>query len=1108
MDARGHACRQQAGGAWLPLEPFQEGDINAKIIAAVKPHLILCSKLYEKLPMSLSSYSEASMVVDTHTTAQGVASATNGTATTAHVTGADPAYIFFTSGSTGEPKGCINTHSAYLAALKSHQVSLAVTPNSRAMHNTSYCFDAFLLQTMLPLSAGACVCIPDEEAWRKNPTACLAKFDVTWAFFVPWFLVQIDRSLLPSLETVIIGVEGISQPQMTKWSQQVQLIHAYGLSECCVVSHVAGRMNPASDPRNVGVPGSFFHWIVDPKSHERLMPVGEVGELLLSGPSLGGGYLYQEQASKEAYVESPSWLPEAHRQTWPRLFKTQDLARYASDGSLVIIGRKNTLTNFNGHQVVMPELEHFMQRVILSDALLVVERTHLPALGSDTLVCFVGLGKSADGLMQQLSTADCTSITHMISGLSSKPIEAALPASITCTPSVIIPWDGLSHCFPARRNLQYQSGLKFELLKIWSLLLRIDGMNQPYIDFSATAASIAADAQRLVSESRRERDELVRKVTPEKATFANVMLCLAQIQNKFTIQANVLAFHRHVSTDAEVRAASANAQNLFDEFHAESWMREDIFKLVDAVYHKFGEVSTESSFLLETIHYGFTHSGLGLQDISAQNRLKEIRRRLSKIHTEYQQNLSQQTDDIFFTLSELEGVPESIIQQLENNFSDNTLRVDLSNPSHRNILVSATNEVTRQSLYLAMDNRCKENVCLLQEAVRLRYEMAKLLGFANYAALQMQSRMAKNPERVQKFLSDLQSKLMSDALKSLEELKALKMSDAQSGRSSQGFFLWDYDFYHDKKLKLLSSIDRTRIKEYFPLQTTMEAILNLVARLFGISFQEVTARNESDIWQADVQMFAVHDNEANKGGFLGYLYLDLFQRDGKYPNASCFNLHPGFTREDGTRQHPSTALLCTFSKPKANDACLLTHFEVTNLLHELGHAIHDLVSKTQFSQFHGPEGVPVDFGELPSQMLEYWCWIPSLLKSISHHYSHLSPEMLAAWQERNEGSTQPTLQIPDELIVALKVVSRAIFGPLFHLDQVHRANFDLAIHQISNDHEAKTVDITALWNKSRKEIGLIDGQEAFDGRFTHGNGYTTTTHLMQTDYASGYYGYL
>ncbi|KAJ3494446.1 hypothetical protein NLG97_g4070 [Lecanicillium saksenae] len=610
-------------------------------------------------------------------------------------------------------------------------------------------------------------------------------------------------------------------------------------------------------------------------------------------------------------------------------------------------------------------------------------------------------------------------------------------------------------------------------------------MNQSCLDFSVTVASITADAEELVRESRRQRDELVRKVAPDQATFDNAMLPLAQIQNKFTIQANVLAFYRHVSTDADIRDASANVQNLFDEFHAECWMREDIFRLVDAVYHGPREMSTESSLFLETLHNKFTQSGLGIQGISARNRLKEIKSRLSKIHTEYQQNLGHQTDYIFFAPSELDSVPDSIIKQLESNSGGGTLRVDLSNPSHRNILSSATQEGTRKKLYLAMDSRCKENVPLLQEAVQLRYEMAKLLGFSNYAAFQMQSRMAKNPDTAQRFLSNLRSKLMPYGLKSLDGLKALKRSETS-----------------------LSSVDRTRIKEYLPLQTTTQAILDLMARLFGISFKKINAKNGSDIWQEDVQMFAVYDNEANGGGFLGYLYLDLFQRDGKYSHASCINLNPGFIREDGTRHYPSTALLCTFSKPTSNNPCLLTHFEVKILLHELGHAIHDLVSKTQYSQFHGPEGVPVDFGEMPSQMLEYWCWIPSLLKSFSHHYSYLGPEMLAAWQEKNKDSAQPTLQIPDELIEALKIASQAIFGPLFHLDQVHRANFDLAIHQISSDDEAKTIDITALWNRSRKEIGLIDGQEAIDGKYTLGNGYTTTTHLMMTDYASGYYGYL
>ncbi|KAK6443974.1 metallopeptidase MepB [Trichoderma asperellum] len=178
------------------------------------------------------------------------------------------------------------------------------------------------------------------------------------------------------------------------------------------------------------------------------------------------------------------------------------------------------------------------------------------------------------------------------------------------------------------------------------------------------------------------------------------------------------------------------------------------------------------------------------------------------------------------------------------------------------------------------------------------------------------------------------------------------------------------------------------------------------------------------------------------------------------------------------------------------------------MLHELGHGIHDLVSKTQHSYFYGPEGVPVDFGEMPSQMLEYWSWTPSQLKSLSFHYSYISPETLALWKQQNEGKMQPELQMPNELIEALINASRFIFGPLFQLDQLHRSDFDMTIHQLCSDEDAEFVDLTMLWNKSRKEIGLIDGHEVFDGHYTQGHGYTTFPHLMMNDYTAGYYAYL
>ncbi|OAQ99621.1 hypothetical protein LLEC1_04745 [Akanthomyces lecanii] len=634
-------------------------------------------------------------------------------------------------------------------------------------------------------------------------------------------------------------------------------------------------------------------------------------------------------------------------------------------------------------------------------------------------------------------------------------------------------------------------------------------MFQPCLDFSATPAAITANAERLVKSSRCRRDELVRTIAPEQATFANVMVPLAHMQNDFTIESNVLSFHRHVSEDADIRAASANAQALFDDFHAECWMREDVFKLVDAVYCNSCNLQDESALFLEMVHAIFARSSLGIRNAASRERYKEIQRRLSRIHAEFRENLGCCKDEMFFSVADLEGVPAATIEQLERDASNGKLRLDLSNPSHRHMLVSADRGETRKKLYLASDDRCGANVPLVKEAVRLRHEMAKLLGFENYATFQLQSRMAKTPERVSEFLLDMQSKLRSHGLSALQELKDLKNSDANKDDDSGGFFHCDYDYYHSRLLKSRLSMDRSRIQEYFPLQTTTAAILNLFGQLFGISFDEINPAG-NNIWHTDVQMFSVHDNAARGGEFLGYLYLDLFRRDGKYPHESCFSLQPGFTRQDGTRHYPSTALTCAFSKPTPTKPSLLSHFEVTTLLHELGHGIHDLVSKTQYAHFHGPDGVPVDFGELPSQMLEYWCWTPSQLQSLSHHYAHLGPEMRTAWEARNPGRAPPeTPQIPNELIEALTRAGRSTFGPLFHLDQVHRASFDLAVHQLGGtDEEVAAVDITVLWNKSRKDIGLIDGQEVFDGKYTHGNGYATTTHLMQNDYAAGYYGYL
>lgn len=197
--------------------------------------------------------------------------------------------------------------------------------------------------------------------------------------------------------------------------------------------------------------------------------------------------------------------------------------------------------------------------------------------------------------------------------------------------------------------------------------------------------------------------------------------------------------------------------------------------------------------------------------------------------------------------------------------------------------------------------------------------------------------------------------------------------------------------------------------------------------------------------------------------------------------------------------------MCNFSKPTAKKPSLLKHEEVVTLFHELGHGIHDLVAKTTYSRFHGTNTVR-DFVEAPSQMLENWCWTPSQLKSLSKHYSTLSPEYMAAWKENAGDKPQPSEQIPDELINNL-IKTKHVNDALFNLRQLHFGIFDMTVHQPA-DHEAiKNLDISTTYNKLRKDIASLDGPEELGQGYNWGHGQATFGHLIG-GYDAGYYGYL
>lgn len=217
-------------------------------------------------------------------------------------------------------------------------------------------------------------------------------------------------------------------------------------------------------------------------------------------------------------------------------------------------------------------------------------------------------------------------------------------------------------------------------------------------------------------------------------------------------------------------------------------------------------------------------------------------------------------------------------------------------------------------------------------------------------------------------------------------------------------------------------------------------------------------------------------------------------------------LMQGFLTSNKTRRYPATALVCNFSKPTPKKPSLLKHDEVVTLFHELGHGIHNLVSRTIYSQFHGTSTVR-DFVEAPSQMLEHWCWKPSQLKSLSRHYSYLSPEYEQAWRENaGENASRPLERMPDGLIESL-VKAKNVNAAVANLRQLHFGIFDMTVHEPKSHEEIENLPIPETYNRLRKEISLLDGPEVLGEKSNWGNGQATFAHLMG-GYDAGYYGYL
>lgn len=327
--------------------------------------------------------------------------------------------------------------------------------------------------------------------------------------------------------------------------------------------------------------------------------------------------------------------------------------------------------------------------------------------------------------------------------------------------------------------------------------------------------------------------------------------------------------------------------------------------------------------------------------------------------------------------------------------------------------------------------------------------------------------MAKDSDSVWAFLNDLRQRITTGIDKELEVLTQLKKEDCEArGIPVTDLYAWDTQYYSRILLEKEYSIDEAAIAEYYPILPAFNGILGVYEELFGMKFVKLeeedrarlspTGKAEDTLWNEEVFMYSVWDDEASGGNFLGYFHLDLHPRPNKYGHYASFNLESGSYAPDGARNYPATALVCNFSRPSAGKPALLKHAELVTFFHELGHGIHDLVAKTKNARTHGTETVR-DFVEAPSQMLENWCWDASILERLSSHW------------ETNE-------KIPKDLVDKL-IRTRHVNSSIYNSRQNLLGIFDMTVHAPKSRDELMSMNFTKKWNELRREITLIKGPE-------------------------------
>ncbi|GKU05161.1 prd1-proteinase yscd [Fusarium langsethiae] len=605
---------------------------------------------------------------------------------------------------------------------------------------------------------------------------------------------------------------------------------------------------------------------------------------------------------------------------------------------------------------------------------------------------------------------------------------------------------------------------------------------QPPPSFTLSPAEILSQTTDLISNTTALEDSLVSSLTPSTATFSSLLTPILKDDHAVSKKTLLIRLFSSVSEDKDLRDASRTAEEMLLKANSAALMRKDVASLVKAVYEKSqrGEekIDEEDAYMLFKTHRAYQNTGAGIEDEALRETYKTAVQERNEVLIAAKKTISESDDGIYFTRSRLNGVPSSILDAMEVN-DKGELKATFKKGHLISIMKHATSASTRKAFHIAKESRFPENVTRLERAVELRNSTARMLGFKTHAELKMEDKMAKNVESVIAMLNKLRVQLKplaDEEMRTLFEIKKAYIQEHgtdEAQEDSDKLNAWDWAFYARILEKERYFVDSLLISDYFEVNHSLEGMLRIFEEIFGMVFIPIDA----PVWQKDVTVYEAWNSEDQGGDFLGYLYLDLYAREGKYAGAHSSLIQPGFITSDSQRHYPSSSLVTSLLHSPGRPTLLL-HSELKTMFHELGHAIHKLVTHTKHQH-----GCSRDFVEIPSILLENWIWVPSVLRRLGKHYSYLSDEYLSFWKtQKGDLGTRPDEEIPEKLTLDL-ARTKHVNGAHAMLHQVFLALFDLTIH---NADEAHPVDTTKLWNESKTEImGLGRADSIGQASFAH-----------------------